>query len=107
MLSAEKAKLKSTWLNTNSHTHNEIRANKKLTQTLGVNTSLKIKFNISLIFPEGETREFIADFKKSWFTVSQMLVRAINGRIKNRPSLIPGHAPSLTRSKKQKRLPII
>ena len=65
MLSAEKAKLKSTWLNTNSHIHNDTKLNKKLTQTLGINTSLKINLNISLMFPAGETREFIADFKKS------------------------------------------
>lgn len=87
--------------------HSEIKLKKKLIQTLGINTNLKINFNTSLIFPAGETMEFIADFKKSWFIVSQILVMAISDRIKISPSLIPGHAPFLTRSKRQIRLPTV
>lgn len=33
-------------------------------------------------------REFIADFKKSWFMVSQILVMVIKNKIKIRPSFI-------------------
>lgn len=75
--------------------HNEITLNRKLIQTRGTITKLRINFKIALMFPEGERKEFIADFKKSWFIVSQILVRAIRNKIKTKPSLTP--KPSLSR----------
>lgn len=32
--------------------------------------------------------EFMADFKRSWFTVSQILVSIIKNKIKNKPCCI-------------------
>ena len=88
MLSAEKAKLKSARDRTNSHMQSEITLNKRLIHTLGIKINLKINFAIPRIFPEGAVKELTADFRKSWFMVSQMLVKAIRNRVKNKPSFI-------------------
>jgi hypothetical protein len=88
MLSAEKAKLKSALDKTKSQIQSEIILNNKLIHILGIKISLRINFTIFRILPEGEVNEFIADFKKSWFTVSQILVKTIRNRVKITPSFI-------------------
>lgn len=101
MLSAEKAKLKSTCDKTNNQIHNEMVLNKKLNQTLGTAISLKINDAIDFIFPEGACKEFIADFKKSWFMVSHMLVKDMRNKINARLCFTPGTFLSLRRLKRQ------
>ncbi len=86
MLSAEKAKLKSALDKTKSHIQSEVRLNKKLNHTRGIKMSLQINFKILVKLAEGEGRELIADFRKSWFTVSQALVKAIKNKVNRIPS---------------------
>lgn len=87
MLSAEKAKFKSAFERTKSQMHKERMLNRQPIQTRGVKINLIINCTIFRKLKESDTaKEFIADFKKSWFIVSQALVRAMRNRIKNRPS---------------------
>lgn len=104
----EKAKFKSTLDNTNNHIHSDNTLKKKLIHTLGTLTRSIRNFIIffTVIGLDRES-EFIADFKKSWFTVSQILVMTIKKKIKNKPSFISDYPASLCCSWKQKSLPII
>lgn len=89
MLSTEKAKLRSAFDNTNSQMHSDKILKAKLTHTRGIIINLIINCSILMIFAEMEAlREFIADFKKSWFMVSQILVRSIKSNIRNKPCFI-------------------
>jgi hypothetical protein len=70
--------------------HNDKTENKNPTHTRGIIISLKINQIIFLILAVSEMfKEFIADLRKSWFTVSQKLVSAINNKIKIKPCFTP------------------
>jgi hypothetical protein len=74
--------------------HKDKRANKPPSQTFGITIILRINCNILKTFAESETlREFIEDFRQSWFIVSQILVRTIKNKIKNRPCFTPHLLP--------------
>jgi hypothetical protein len=88
MLSAEKAKLKSALDKTKSQIQSEVMLKNRLIHTLGININFNINFAIFRILPDGEGNEFIADFKKSWFMVSQRLVKRIRNKVKTTPSFI-------------------
>jgi hypothetical protein len=89
MLSAEKAKLRGAFDNTKSQMHKASTLNKKPIQMRLIRINLKIKIIIFLtVTGLDKTKEFMADFRKSWFIVSQILVSTIKNRIKNRPSFI-------------------
>ncbi len=105
MLSAENAKLKSALDKTTSHMHRDIILKTKLSHTRGIKTSLNTNFIIWNRFPEGEESEFTADFKKSWFMVSQALVKEIRNKVKKIPSFILKGLLSPLRLRKQKILP--
>ena len=69
--------------------HNDNTLNKKPIQTRGILTNLIMNCNIFKILAVSEIpKEFIADLRKSWFIVSQMLVRIIKYKIKINPGFI-------------------
>ena len=75
--------------NTKSQIHKDKTLNKKLIHTRGILINSIMNFIIFIILIGlANSSEFIADFKKSWFMVSQILVRAIRKKIKVRPSFI-------------------
>ena len=89
MLSIEKAKFKSTLDNIKSQMHKDNTLNRKLIHTRGTIISSIMNFIIFLtVIGLDNESEFIADFKKSWFMVSQALVRTIRKKINIRPSFI-------------------
>lgn len=85
----EKAKFKSTLDNTKSQMHKDMTLNEKLIHTRGtlINSTMNLKI-FTMVMGLDSFKVFIADFKKSWFIVSQMLVRTIKKKIKAKPSLI-------------------
>lgn len=94
MLSIEKAKFKSTLDNTKSQIHKDNTPNRKLIHTRGTIISSIMNFIIFLtVIGLDNEREFTADFKKSWFMVSQTLVRNIRKKINIMPSFILGIYP--------------
>lgn len=78
--------MSSAFDNTKSQTHNDRMLKAKLNQTRGTVINLIINLNTLKIFGGTDAfREFIADFKKSWFMVSQRLVI----KIKNKTGINP------------------
>lgn len=89
MLSKEKAKFKSTLDNIKSQIDKDKTLNKKLIHTRGIFINSTINLIIFLIVMGlVNSSKFIADFKKSWFMVSQILVMTIRKKIKIKPSFI-------------------
>jgi hypothetical protein len=92
MLSSEKARFKSILESTKSQIHSEIRLKTKLNHTRGILKSCATNFAIFTTFAPKETcRELIADFKKSWLTVSQILVKTIKKKMNKKPGLSIGY----------------
>lgn len=89
MLSAEKAKFKSAFDNTNNHMHNDNVLNKKPAHTFGILISWIINCNIFLMLaPIVTSKELMLYFKKIWLIVSQRPVRTIKNKIKITPVVI-------------------
>lgn len=63
--------------------------NRKLTHTRGSVINLIMnRITLKMFGGIDALREFIADFKKSWFMVSQILVMTIKNKIKTKPCFI-------------------
>ena len=81
--------MRSALESTNNQIHKDTKLKNKPSHSIGVSMILKINLrNLTKCQEKLKLRELIVDFKRVWLIVSQILVRAIKERTKNKLAFI-------------------